>query len=215
VETRQHQEQIDSFLREANVLRMRGQAAEAEERCRRVLEVAPEDPTALEMLGDLLRGCGRLEEAAGLYQKAVAAAPNRVAPETKFAEITLELAERQRTRDMASLMLQRSVSPGQVRRNLAFAIFLSAIFPGLGQFYNHEGVKGTLLVSAALICLAVGGASLFRLVFTVTAARSAGPVDSFGAWFGMLGFILWLYSVIDAVVTAQKRGRAAGGGPGG
>src|SRR5262245_45687259 len=115
---------------------MRGQVAEAEERCRAVLDQASEDPTALEMLGDLLRGRGQLEEAAELFQKAMAAAPNRPSPETKFAEITLELAERQRAREIATLMLQHPPSPERQRRNVGFALVLSSIFPGLGQFYN-------------------------------------------------------------------------------
>jgi hypothetical protein len=214
VETRQDQERIEGLLREANVLRMRGQAVEAEGRCRSVLEQAPEEATALEMLGDLIRGRGQLEEAAELFRRAMVAAPGRPSPETKFAEITLELAERQRTRDGASLLLQRPASPGHERRNVALAVLLSSFFPGLGQFYNHEGVKGALLVAGGLICLGLGGDALLRLLFTVTAARSAGPVDSLSAWFGLLGFVLWLYSVIDAVVVAQKRGRSAAGGAG-
>jgi len=215
VETRQDQEQIDALLREANILRLRGQAAEAEERCQAILERAPDDPTALEMLGDLLRGRGRLEEAAGLFQKAMAAAPNRPAPETKFAEITLELAERQRARDTATSMLHHPSSPERQRRSVAIALMMSGFFPGLGQFYNHEITKGVFLVVGALACIGLGGDALFRLFFTVATARSAGAVDSLGAWFGLLGFVLWLYGVIDAVVVAQKRGRAAGGSPGG
>src|SRR5205085_10993120 len=136
-------------------------------------------------LGDLTRGRGRLEEAAELFQKAMAAAPNRPSPETKFAEITLELVERQHAREVASLMLERPASPGQQRRNVTFALLLSGVFPGLGQFYNHEGIKGALLVLGALICIGVGGGALFRLFFTVATARSAGQVDSFGAWFGL------------------------------
>jgi tetratricopeptide (TPR) repeat protein len=215
VETRQDQEQIERLLREANVLRMRGQASEAEERCRAALERAPDDPTALEMLGDLLRGRGQLEEAAGLFQRAMAAAPQRTSPETKFAEITLELAERQHQRDIATLLLQQPGSQVRQQRNVWAALFFAGLFPGLGQFYNREPVKGGLLVAGALICIGVGGASLFQLLFTVMSARSHGQVDSYGAWFGFLGFVLWLYSVIDAVVVAQRRGRSPGGSLGG
>jgi tetratricopeptide (TPR) repeat protein len=210
LETQPTQEQLDALLREANILRMRGQAQAAEERCRAALELSPGDSSALEMLGDFLRERGRLEEAAEQYRQAATAAPERPSPERKFAEITLELAEQQRLRDAAAFMLANPRSPKEQRRNVYFALFLSSIFPGLGQFYNQELIKGGCLVAGALLCLVLGGDALFRLVFTVAAMRNSGPVNQYGAWFGMLGLVLWLYAVVDAVVTAQKRnaGRA-------
>ena len=210
VETQETREKLDALLREANVLRLRGQAAEAEERCRAVLAIEPAESTALEMLGDLLRGRGKLEEAAELFQRAAAAAPSRPSPEKKYAEVTLELAERQRLRDTATLLLQHPASPAQQRRNVMFALLLSAAFPGLGQFYNRDAVKGAVLVAGALICLWLGIEPLLRLFLTVATAHASGEVNSFGAWFGLLGGVLWLYSVIDAVVVAQKRSRGAG-----
>lgn len=194
---------------------MRGQAAEAESLCRQALDLAPDEPVALEMLGDLERGRGRLEEAAALYQRAAAAAPQRPSPETKFAEITLELAERQRLRDTAAYLLEHPQSPAQQRRNVVIAFVLSSCFPGLGQFYNREAVKGGLLAVGTLFCLWAGLTPLSSLLLTVARTRASGQVSSFGAWMGFLGMVLWLYSVIDAVVTAQKRGRGAGGGASG
>jgi tetratricopeptide (TPR) repeat protein len=212
VETQQNQEKLDTLLREANVLRLRGQFAEAEARCRAALELAPTDPTALEMMGDLERGRGQLAEAAKRYQSALASSPQRPSVEKKFAEVTLELAERQRLRDAATLMLAHPRSAEQQRRNVMLAFILSGLFPGLGQFYNREPMKGTLLVLGALVCLWVGLQSLLRLFLTVVTTRPAGQVGSMEAWFGVLGVVLWLYSVIDAVVTAQKRGSGTGGG---
>jgi tetratricopeptide (TPR) repeat protein len=206
VETQNSQEKLDALLRQANVLRMRGQTAEAEERCRAVLELAAEEPTALEMVGDLLRGRGQLDAAADHYRRAAAAAPDRPSPEKKVAEVALEIAERQRQRDEATLLLTTPAAPSQPRRNVMFAFLLSGVFPGLGQFYNHEPVKGGLLVLGNLICLGVGGEALFRLMITVATAHASGTVDQFGAWAGFLGLVLWLYAVIDAVVTAQKLG---------
>src|SRR5688500_9517480 len=58
----------ERLLREANVLRIRKQYAEAEERCRAAVELLPDDVSALEMLGDLLYDKGSLEEARDHYQ---------------------------------------------------------------------------------------------------------------------------------------------------
>lgn len=210
METQPTQEKLDALLREANILRMRGQAGEAEARCRAVLELEPEESSALEMLGDLLRERGRLEDATDYYRRAAAAAPERPSPERKFAEATLALSEQQRLREQATLLLQNPPSPIEQRRNVLVALVLSAVFPGLGQFYNRETVKGACLVVGTLLCLALGGDALFRLVFTVAAMRDSGPVSQYGAWFGLLAVVLWLYAVIDAVVTGQKRGGGLG-----
>jgi tetratricopeptide (TPR) repeat protein len=186
---------------------------EAEARCRAALELVPDEATGLEMLGDLLRDRGKVEEACELYRRASEAAPQRPSPEKKFAEVMLEIAERQRLRDAAHLLLEHPPSPKEQQRNMMMALLLSVLFPGLGQFYNREPIKGGLLVAGALICLWLGGDALFRLLFTVSAARPSGSVSSFGAWIGLLGCVLWLYGVIDAVVTAQKRGPMGGVGP--
>ncbi len=211
MEIQQNREQLDALLREANVFRLRGQTDAAEERCRAALELEPHEPAALEMLGDLLRGRGKLEEAAEQFRQAAAAAPERPSPEIKLAEVTLELAERQRLRDTAAFLLQNPPSAQQQRRNVLIAFFLSSVFPGFGQFYNRELVKGGVLVVGGLLALAVGGDALMKLLLTVISARASGEVGGFQAWFGMLGGVLWLYSVIDAVVVAQKRGGGASG----
>ena len=90
------------------------------------------------------------------------------------------------------------------------AFFLSALFPGLGQFYNHDGLKGALLVVGSLICLGLGGDQLMKLLLTIATTRPSGEVNSLGAWLGLLSGVLWIYAVIDAVVTAQKRNAGAG-----
>jgi tetratricopeptide (TPR) repeat protein len=205
VETSHSQDRLDSLLREANILRLRGQTLEAEERCRSALELKPGDATAHEMLGDLLRERGRLEEAAEEYQSAIASAREHPSAERKFAELTLELAERQRLREHAALLLANPPPQVQQRRNVTVALLVSLIFPGLGQFYNQQPTKGCLVAGAVLICLLLGGDALLRLIFTIAAARPSGVVNQWGAWFGFLGFVFWLYAVIDAVVTAQKR----------
>jgi len=210
VETGQDREKLDGLLREAHFLRLRGQEEEAETRCRAALALAPEDPSALEMMGDLLRSRGQTESAAEFYKRALAAAPGLPSPEKKYAELALELADRARLRDAANMLLHDPVSPQQQRRNVMTALFLSALFPGLGQFYNRDGLKGALLVVGSLICLVLGGDQLMRLMLTIATTRPSGEVNSMGAWLGLLSGVLWIYAVIDAVVTAQRRNAGAG-----
>ncbi|MHC4622041.1 MAG: TM2 domain-containing protein [Planctomycetota bacterium] len=69
-----------------------------------------------------------------------------------------------------------------MRKNPGVAIVLSFIFPGLGQFYNEEILKGILV----MFCFFVSLMSL--LIF--------------------IGFILaptvWIVAMIDAKQTAQR-----------
>jgi hypothetical protein len=78
------------------------------------------------------------------------------------------------------------------RRRQVIALMLSGIFPGIGQLYNRQPVKGA-------ICVVLG------LVLTWAAARAA-PADPFalaqpGA--DVLGPLLallavWVWSLVDA-----------------
>ena len=104
---------------------------------------------------------------------------------------------------MAAFMLANPRSPTDQRRNVLLALVLQ--LPGAGSVLQPGADQRQLLVAGNLLCLILGGEALFRLVFTV-AMRNSGPVNRYGAWFGILGLVLWLYAVIDAVVTAQKRG---------
>ena len=84
------------------------------------------------------------------------------------------------------------------RRRKVIALILSGIFPGLGQFYNRQPVKGAIGLGAGL-------------VFSWFAGR-ATPSDPLAldqagfALFGPLGALLavWLWSIVDAWRVAGR-----------
>lgn len=204
-----NQEQINRLLREANVFRMRGQFEQAEERCRAALEVAPADSGVLEMLGDLLRDQEQVEKAAEQYRLALEQDPNRAALEKKYAELALAIAERQRQREMAQLLLDNPAAfrTPKKKKNVFIALILSGIWPGLGQFYIAEGldVKGSILAVSALICAFRGLPALLQMMFTLSGtggSRSSG--DGGAAVLGLLFGLLQVYAAGDAVFAAQK-----------
>jgi TM2 domain-containing membrane protein YozV len=69
--------------------------------------------------------------------------------------------------------------------------FLSALFPGAGQCYNEEVIKGRVLficfVSLSIICYITSG--ITRLTFALAV------------------FIVWISIVVDAYKTAQQSGK--------
>jgi tetratricopeptide (TPR) repeat protein len=201
-----NQEQIDRLLREANVFRVRRQFEQAEERCRAALEIAPADSGVLEMLGDLLREQDQVEKAAEQYRLALEQDPNRAVLEKKYAELALALAERQRQRDLAQLVLENPAAfrAPKKKKNVAIALFLSLVWPGLGQFYIAEGldVKGVILAVASLLCFR-GLAALFQMML-VFAGVGRGSGANGSAMLGLLFCLLQVYAVGDAVFAAQK-----------
>lgn len=79
-------------------------------------------------------------------------------------------------------------------RRRAIALILSGVFPGLGQLYNREWIKGAALVIAGLVLSWVLGRALPR---TLEAALAA-PVAPSGLWALGLLLVIWLWSVVDA-----------------
>lgn len=195
---------VEALLREAHICRMRHQFVEAEEKCRAALSLRPKDVTGLEMLGDLLAEKGSLQEAAETYLRAMEAAPGRASIEKKHARLALQLGEQQYQRQMAQMLLENpgAFSSPLPPRNPLVAFVLSSIWPGLGQFYNRELVKGGLVAAGAVLAMVLGGAALFRLVFAISGTRLApSGIESV---FGVIYACLWVYSVIDATVRAQR-----------
>jgi tetratricopeptide (TPR) repeat protein len=192
---------------------MRGRYGEAEGKVRDALARAPEDTAGLEMLGDLLAEKGSLQEAADVYQRALERAPGRAALEEKHAQVVLALGEQQHERALAQMLLENPrLAASDRRSNPALAFFLSAVLPGMGQIYNGEYVKGALFMGLAFLAFLLGGEALLRLLFAASGSRVA-PSGAESV-FGFLSLLLWLASVIDAPVRAQKlaqsRARRAG-----
>src|SRR5205823_10007351 len=69
---------IDALLARANLLRMRGQWADAVERCTEALRADPHNPAAHSLLGDIYENQGRVDKAIHWYQLALEQNPESV-----------------------------------------------------------------------------------------------------------------------------------------
>jgi len=85
-----------------------------------------------------------------------------------------------------------------VRRRRVVALILSGIFPGLGQLYNRQPVKGVigLAVGLALSWLAGRGAPTDPRAVVRPGVALLAPLCALLA--------VWLWSIIDAWRTAGR-----------
>ena len=80
------------------------------------------------------------------------------------------------------------------RRRAIVAFFLSGVFPGLGQFYNQQALKGgAFLVAGIALSWLIG-----RVVPTDLMALASAQVGVDAILFLCLLLAIWLWSAIDA-----------------
>jgi tetratricopeptide (TPR) repeat protein len=194
---------VERLLRDAHIQRMRGEWSAAETLCRKALEVAPDDLMGVEMLGDILHERGKTEDALDLYRRAFAAQPEKGSLEEKIARMVLELAEEQRERDAAHLLLTTPANKQARKRNATLMILLSLCCPGLGQLFAGDNVKGGILLGVGLVTLLAGGGDLFAFLMQFVVLHDS-PIDGFRAAIGMVGLVIYLYSLIDACTRASR-----------
>jgi tetratricopeptide (TPR) repeat protein len=224
---------IEPMLADANRLRARGELQAAEKRCRDALLIAPGNPAAHELLGDIFyqRGGGgagfqpanqrRMQSCATYgaqaiesYRRARAANPQRAMLEDKIARASLLVAEAEIVRAQAQELLagKRLQTP----RRPGVSALLSLVAPGFGQIYNGEHVKGAALVCVwLLLLLGAAVAALGSMRAGPAAAGAQWWATGLGAlvgllfarpalWWTLLAIALWLYGITDAALRAAK-----------
>lgn len=136
----QEVQQAEPLLRDASMLRRREKYRDAEVKAREALQLVPKDAAALELLGDILQGVARVDEAMAVYKRALEADPKRASAERKYGEL---------------LVLQQNwdaADPEAMKGSSKLAVMLSLLLPGLGQFHNGEIGKGVFFLALDAVC---------------------------------------------------------------
>ena len=178
----------EPLLRDANMLRRREKFAEAEAKCREALELTPKDGATLEMLGDILQGVARIDEALAAYKRALEADPRRSSAEKKYADL---------------LMRQENWSnydPEAAAPNVRFSVLLSLCLPGAGQFFYRSYVKGAVFL---LLDVIVGSLLFFSPLGVADKHKHSGISVSLIA---LLAFTVVLYvaAIADTISESKK-----------
>lgn len=155
---------MESLIMEANLLKLRLRFEEAEALCHKILQMDPNCSEGHEILGDIHRSLGRLEEAMEEYKRAIELDPKNVRAQSSLAETSLLLAEQKREEKRLQELVEKG--PERVERSPTLAALYS-IFPGFGQLYNGDLTKGLTLLAlfvSSLLCVGfLVYASLARL----------------------------------------------------
>ena len=85
-----------------------------------------------------------------------------------------------------------------VRRKQVIALILSGVFPGLGQFYNHQARKGVAFLGAGIVLTWLLGRAvpMGSLLLIQPEARLLLRL--------CVLLIVWLWSIIDAWRVAAR-----------
>ena len=130
--------QAKACMNSSIVLAQSGDLAEAERRCRRVLEVRPNHPGALSSLGSIAALAGRQAEAVRWFRRALAEEPERAGTHDSIAQVLA--ASRQF--DEAIRHFRIAVAKEPLRGD--YRLGLAAALASLGRFEEtwavvHEG----------------------------------------------------------------------------
>lgn len=181
----------DQLLRDAALMRRREKYREAEAKCREAIAMNPGDASAWEMLGDILQGVARVDEALAAYRGALKADPKRAASERKFADLLM------RQQNWAA------PDPESVPAARWLAVLLSLVMPGAGQVYNGEVAKGIVLFLLEAACVWELAWSPWGFVAARGGLRP-GVVAPL-----VLAIVIYLGGMVDASLGAGRKQRAS------
>lgn len=197
-------DEVERLLTLASAERARGNLISARHLIEQALQRAPERADIHELLGDVLHSVGDLEAALESYRRARELAPNRPSAEEKWAQTFLELQKPEIPEEVPFLP-----------KNPNLAAALSAVFPGSGQVYNEQWLKGALF--GILTFLPAG---LFMHSF-LRFRHSTSPLPSFEQvqqqmeqlstgqillmlLLGLVALGMWTWGIWDAYRTAKR-----------
>ncbi len=179
----------EPLLREASMLRRTEKFKIAEQKVREAIQYTPRDPSALELLGDILQGVGRVDEALAAYRRAVEADAKRTSAEKKYGDLLM----RQRNWDIGD--------PELVTVNGRAAMLMSLLFPGVGQLLNGSYIKCAAFFALDAVCLYL---LLFSHIPIVASRFHLTTVGMMGI--GLL-VLTWFGSAVDLSLTNARRSR--------
>lgn len=206
--TIEQEQEVERLMTLVNVQRMRGQIRDAEDTCRKALDISPRDAKIHEILGDILHEEGKLDMALSEYRLALAGSPGRESLEKKFAKVTLEIGEADRAKTLAEYMIRNPRKYGTRARNPLMAALWSIMVPGLGQLYNGQVLKAGIIFGSAFLFM-IAYATLQHYPRGIqTTAEFFYFTNPLVMILGVLALMAYIYGVIDAPFTADKLSKA-------
>lgn len=200
--------EVKRLLTTANFHRMKERYEEAEKLCRQALEMAPKDPEVHEVLGDIMMSLGKAESALTEYQTALQLSPGSPVFETKYAKAVLAVAKGEQDKALIQDMIDNPHKYGERKRNPTIAMMLSLFVPGLGQLYNGEPVKAAILFGLFMIFLVAAVIQWNYIPAPDNIQRIIDHTNPVVALLAAVSVSSWIYGIIEAPLTADKKNKA-------
>lgn len=200
----EQEQEVERFVALAHLQRMRGQIRDAEDTCRKALEMSPQDVKVREMLGDILHEEGKLDMALAEYREALGICPGDESLEKKFAKVTLEIGEAEHEKMLAEDMIRNPKKYGTRARNPVMAVIWSIVVPGLGQLYNGQFIKAGIIFGAVFLFMLAYATFQHYPKGISTTAEFFYFTSPLVMTLGILAAMAYIYGVIDAPLTADK-----------
>lgn len=194
-------ERAERLIREARLLKMRGNKPAAGKLLEEALEIAPGSATILEAVADDLIERRQTRAAMDIYKRAMRLDPQNASVERKYAECVLGTAK--------SLDFPPPGGDGIDAASGKIALLLSIIVPGLGQIVTGAtGLGGGLLagwlIGWGLAWLIPGG---MQGVLGLFGVRGQGPTAEFNGIVLLpllLAAICHIWAIFDAAGKANR-----------
>lgn len=207
--------EIDRLMSLANLQRLRGEFIPAEDSCKGVLELDPDNLQAQELQADLLYDRGKLDDAVQAYKEILAKDPRRISVEQKYARTVLEIGEREHLKFVTQDMIDNPEKYARPERSSGISILLSAVAPGFGHIYIGSYVKGLIILlsfvfSWIIVAFAPGTDIFAKQVGDYVRNPRLGInydfLNPLAILFMGVGVFTYIYALIDAAVLAGKSG---------
>jgi TM2 domain-containing membrane protein YozV len=183
------EEEIRSTLSRARVHLKRGEKDSALRLVEELKDKYPDEPDAQEAFADVLVGLGRKQEAIQVLKKVIDEHPGRVETEKRHAQLVFGMHQHEFEQYGLMLESQEAIGP----RSAGTASFLGLLFPGLGQVYVGQIVRGIVYAGMAIVG--------FLLLLSI----GTGPAGLNGTGIGIIvGLaVVWIVGILDAAVSAR------------
>lgn len=181
--------QAEELLKQANLLFLKGDYANAVKICRQALSLE-ETSKGMVLLGEVTEACGNPAQALQEYRRALELDPANIKAEDHIGRLALRQAS------MHS-------SDASSRRHPLTAILLSTLLPGMGELYNQQFIKGSVIL---LVYLLVFFKLLLLTAYMFTDYTRTGAFNLSPAWLPLLlvAMALWGFSIYDSFVGTKK-----------
>lgn len=215
-EAERRAEQAGTVLMAARMALRKGDFDKARGQLKEAFALAPGDPTAIELLGDVYLAQGEQEKAVQLFERALERFPKHAAFEEKLALCYVDLEEMERDRQERAELLESGDRDKILERSAAKAGAISLFLPGAGQFYNDENEKGAVFLGVALVSFLGWNIPMLNSVRAVGKAggnpldlgKAIANLSGFSAALFWLMLLVWLaatvWSVVDCVQSANR-----------